>query len=691
MGSQQVSANPRPINLGAVADDGTGDNLRTGGQKINLNFEDIFNQISALATSPTAAVFDAAYAAALPQGVTALSNAGIGTGSGGAAGSYAGGVDGGPPGFAWTYTIGSDGKVASYAITNPGLSNGGAAPTLSYPGGGLAGATVPVATVGIRIAVNAVYWTPSADNRLLVAWKNAGTGVPVAATNADGSQISLTQKAFLDAFLSLFDTTDTLVTDALFAIVAANKTIPLIVNSDGSVSVGPLNSPLISTPRVAAVTVALTDPTGGAGGTLVAEQTDGSALAAVETSNGRDLMVFEPDGGSEMLMDATTRFAGNAYATADVLLTSEFYAPNRRHVWVRWRSGGTYKLTTDNAADHVVEGFDATTGTAVIQQRRGHRLRQLCVDATKPAQLLRPLASRRDIAFTCDSFGSGQLFDYVRANLPDGDSRAIESVGAGGSWITAEVSRILGPRTPNGIGCDGGVVDAQQVGGDPTTAGGVSRAAVTGSMNGSTLTVTALQRGNIQPGDKLIITTGALTVGYAPIVQPFGTAGTTGTGGVGTYNLNGSGNVPDGSTIYAGSWTYPGIPHMWDMTIIIIDGGLDDAGSGTDQVIGRIRALEKLTPLIPRWYYMQSSLQQTSTPSDVSAKLAFDATIAAALGHHYIETYNFMRAHGTGSQVGPNGGQVWPADTQGDGLHPTDYGKSLLGQCIGQHITLYGD
>ena len=33
------------INIGAAANDGTGDDLRTGGQKINENFEEVYNRV----------------------------------------------------------------------------------------------------------------------------------------------------------------------------------------------------------------------------------------------------------------------------------------------------------------------------------------------------------------------------------------------------------------------------------------------------------------------------------------------------------------------------------------------------------------------------------------------------------------------------------------------------------------------
>jgi len=71
-------------------------------------------------------------AATLPFEVRSISG-GIGTGIGGTPGTYVGGVSGGPAGFMWSYTIGLDGKLASYAIDNPGIATTNAAPTLSFP------------------------------------------------------------------------------------------------------------------------------------------------------------------------------------------------------------------------------------------------------------------------------------------------------------------------------------------------------------------------------------------------------------------------------------------------------------------------------------------------------------------------------------------------------------------------------
>lgn len=112
--------------------------------------------------------------AALPYQVIAISG-GVGTGSGGTAGTYAGGVSGGPAGFTWAYTIGADGKLASYAVTNPGISTSTGAPTLSLPSGGITDATAPTAVVS-TIPAGALFSAPTADGMWLAAWgNNAGT------------------------------------------------------------------------------------------------------------------------------------------------------------------------------------------------------------------------------------------------------------------------------------------------------------------------------------------------------------------------------------------------------------------------------------------------------------------------------------------------------------------------------------
>lgn len=134
---------------------------------------------------------------ALPYEVTGISG-GIGTGSGGTPGWYVGGVSGGPANYQWSYQIGSDGKLAATRIDNPGLATSNTAPTLSLPSGGMTGATVPTATVG-TIPVNRIFFAPSTDGTMLLAWgNNAGAlatapfgaiqqGVPAGQTSTGGA------------------------------------------------------------------------------------------------------------------------------------------------------------------------------------------------------------------------------------------------------------------------------------------------------------------------------------------------------------------------------------------------------------------------------------------------------------------------------------------------------------------------
>lgn len=130
----------------------------------------------------------------LPYEVTAITG-GIGTGSGGLPGVYAGGVSGGPPGFAWSYTIGSDGTVAGYTIDNPGISLDGAVPTLSFPLGYLGTPTAPTATVG-TVPVNRIFYAIDATGDTLLLWgNNAGS---LASAPFGETQMGIPLKHLLD-------------------------------------------------------------------------------------------------------------------------------------------------------------------------------------------------------------------------------------------------------------------------------------------------------------------------------------------------------------------------------------------------------------------------------------------------------------------------------------------------------------
>lgn len=169
-------------------------------------------------------VYPNAYASALPQGVTSLSSSGVGTGTGGTQGTYNGGVSGGPTGFAWTYTIGSDGKIASYEIINPGLSTATTSPTLSYPSGDITGATVPTATVADLVDIAKNYWAVSADGTTLDLWSNDGTSTPAAVLDPNGNQVSIYVKSEIDAQVAAAAASATTAVDSANAAVAPVKT-----------------------------------------------------------------------------------------------------------------------------------------------------------------------------------------------------------------------------------------------------------------------------------------------------------------------------------------------------------------------------------------------------------------------------------------------------------------------------------
>lgn len=126
--------------------------------------------------------------AALPYEVTGISG-GVATGTGGTPGTYVGGVSGGPAGFQWTYTIGGDGKLLSYAITNPGLSTSNSAPTLSLPSGSLTSPTIPTATVG-TIPVNRNFYAVTSDSQYAALWTNAA-GSLAKVNGPDGTQVKM--------------------------------------------------------------------------------------------------------------------------------------------------------------------------------------------------------------------------------------------------------------------------------------------------------------------------------------------------------------------------------------------------------------------------------------------------------------------------------------------------------------------
>lgn len=221
----------------AAAEQTAADRIQTGIDRAQADADAAAVAAAAGNAASGQAVYPNAYASALPQGVTALSGVGTGTGTGGTPGTYNGGVTGGPTGFAWSYTIGSDGKIASYAITNKGVSSSSTAPTLSYPSGSITGATVPVATVSTLIADQQTYWAATADSQYLSLWKNDGGSVaPV--NNPDGSQIELPTKAVADLAIGIIGPTGYADGGVVEGFIDATKHLGLYVGEDGKVGLG---------------------------------------------------------------------------------------------------------------------------------------------------------------------------------------------------------------------------------------------------------------------------------------------------------------------------------------------------------------------------------------------------------------------------------------------------------------------
>ena len=133
----------------------------------------ILGQVQAL--GGTTGIYANTYATTLPLGVTTIVITTAGA-TGTNATNYAGGVTGGPAGFAWTYDI-----VANVAtnpkITNPGLSTASTAPTLSFPTGGLTGSPAATATVATLVANQSSYWAASNSSDTLLRYGNSSNSV----------------------------------------------------------------------------------------------------------------------------------------------------------------------------------------------------------------------------------------------------------------------------------------------------------------------------------------------------------------------------------------------------------------------------------------------------------------------------------------------------------------------------------
>jgi len=143
-----------------------------------------------------------AYASSLPKGSQSITITAAGSGYANA--TYAGGVTGGPAGFAWTYTV-TGGTVTSATVTNPGLATATTAPTLSFPSGGGTGATATAAAASTLIPDQKAYAVASSDSATVLIYRNNG-GAVAALNNPDGSQISFLNAREFRRFIARFST-----------------------------------------------------------------------------------------------------------------------------------------------------------------------------------------------------------------------------------------------------------------------------------------------------------------------------------------------------------------------------------------------------------------------------------------------------------------------------------------------------
>ena len=130
---------------------------------------------------------------ALPFEVTGLTITAAGSGAT-STGWFAGGVSGGPAGFAWSYFL-SGGVVTQVRIDAKGIATTNTAPTLTLPSGDITGATI-TPTVS-ALAAGRIFLAPNADGSQLLGWQSSG-GV-IAAWNVGGIQYATYQKSGIDA------------------------------------------------------------------------------------------------------------------------------------------------------------------------------------------------------------------------------------------------------------------------------------------------------------------------------------------------------------------------------------------------------------------------------------------------------------------------------------------------------------
>ena len=143
-----------------------------------------------------------------------------------------------------------------------------------------------------------------------------------------------------------------------------------------------------------------------------------------------------------------------------------------------------------------------------------------------------------------------------------------------------------------------------------------------------------------------------------------------------------------GSTISQQATRWASTPQFYDHTLIIMD------GSGPDEDMTSVY-LPKIAEIVgrlshQRWLYVQGGINRLWTPTEVNAMLAKHAQVQAAYPENFVATYDYMRANGTGSTTGANGGAVWAADNYGDDLHTSAMGDTNLGACIAAELTSRG-
>lgn len=143
-----------------------------------------------------------------------------------------------------------------------------------------------------------------------------------------------------------------------------------------------------------------------------------------------------------------------------------------------------------------------------------------------------------------------------------------------------------------------------------------------------------------------------------------------------------------GSTMSAQATRWAATPQFYDHTLVSMD------GSGPDEDVPTVY-LPKLAEIVSRlthnrWLYIEGGINRLWTPEQVAAKRALYAQIQAAYPNNFVPTYDYMRANGTGSTLGANGGEVWPANCYADDLHPNTEGNTVLGARIASVLMARG-